>query len=247
MRSFIIGLLTTLRIVLFLRLLAPVVPFVLTPHLVVRHGARAVRQATESKDDNDNEYVGDDVWIHHTAIRTRNITTAIDFYSLLGFELDCRFRAGPARAAWLTLRNVTTSAAATARLEIIEVPAFILQEPPGMRRRAPDLMENAQELGYNHMALDVTAQIQNDDSSLPNLDAWIQQLDQRSLERFGRRLRVAVPPRQQLIGQSVYELAFIYDADGSLVEFLHKQGQVSQDIESGWDPWDGQGFVGQST
>lgn len=181
--------------------------------------------------------------LHHTAIRTRNITTAIDFYSLLGFQVQVQFRAGPARAAWLSLPSSNAT-----RLELIEVPSYILNEPAGMRRRAPDLMENAQELGYNHMALDVTAQIrqlQDGDIDAKNLTNWMNRLDAASMQRFGRHLRVAVPPRQQMIGTAVYELAFIYDADGSLVEFLHLQAQVkSQNMTSGWDPWDGQGFVG---
>ena len=184
-----------------------------------------------------------EVYLHHTAIRTRNITTAIQFYSLLGFNVDCQFRAGPARAAWLSLSPSNNTASTTAaQLEIIEVPAYLLNEPEGMRRRAPDLIENAQELGYNHMAMDVTAQIQK--NGLADLSVWLDQLNDKSRQQFGRNLRIAVPPRQQLIGQYVYELAFIYDADGSIVELLHKQGQVPQSIESGWEPWNGEGFVG---
>lgn len=187
-----------------------------------------------------NAHTETPLFLHHAAIRTRNITTAIQFYSLLGFDVDCRFRAGPARAAWLTL----SSSGPQARLELIEVPSYILNEPPGMRRRAPNLMENQSELGYNHMAVDVTHRIR--DLQLDDLAAWMDVLNQQSLHRFGRNLRVALSPRQQMMGQYVYELAFIYDADGSLVEFLHQQGTVNQSITSGWEPWDGQGFVGDS-
>lgn len=111
-----------------------------------------------------------------------------------------------------------------------------------MRRRAPDLMEQADALGFNHVALDVTAQIQV--AALGNLTAWMDQLNQTSVDRFGRGLRVAVPPRQQVIGKEVYELGFIYDADGCLLEFLHKQSELAQPLQSGWDPWDGGGFIG---
>ena len=114
-----------------------------------------------------------------------------------------------------------------------------------MRRRAPDLMENAVELGLNHMALDVTHQIRND-PSMNDLASWMKHLDATSRQRFGRGLRVAVAPKQQMIGTAVYELGFIYDADGSLVELLHQQAQLEQSIESGWDPWDGQGSVGRT-
>ena len=204
-----------------------------------RQAATLLLGQVVNNNNNNNDNVS--LVLHHTAIRTRNITTAIDFYSLLGFKVQVQFRAGPARAAWLSLPS-----SGAARLELIQVPAYILDEPTGMRRRAPDLMENAQELGYNHMALDVTAQIrqlpQQDENK--NLTTWMNRLDAASMQRFGRHLRVAVPPRQQIIGTAVYELAFIYDADGSLVEFLHLQQVLTQNMTSGWDPWDGQGFVG---
>ena len=41
--------------------------------------------------------------------------------------------------------------------------------------------------------MDVTAQILADDS-LTNLEDWMERLNQRSLDRFGKRLRVALPP-----------------------------------------------------
>ena len=37
--------------------------------------------------------------------------------------------------------------------------------------------------------------------------------------------------------------AFIYDADGALLELIRKQGDLPNDVESGWEPWDGTGFV----
>ena len=88
---------------------------------------------------------------HHVAIKTRNITVAIQFYSLLGFEVEAKFRAGPARAAWLTQLESPSS-----RLELIEVPSYLLNEPEGMKRRAINLMERQELLGCNHLALDVT-------------------------------------------------------------------------------------------
>jgi hypothetical protein len=98
--------------------------------------------------------------IHHTALKTRNITNAIEFYSLLGYQVASKFRAGPARAAWLELpqENTAVSAAsAISRIELLEVPAYMLPSP---RVRAPNLMDLPAVLGYNHVALDVTYQIQ---------------------------------------------------------------------------------------
>mmetsp|Transcript_3637 Transcript_3637/g.7583 ORF Transcript_3637/g.7583 Transcript_3637/m.7583 type:complete len:261 (-) Transcript_3637:418-1200(-) len=186
--------------------------------------------------------------IHHTALKTRNITNAIQFYSLLGFSVQHKFRAGPARAAWLQLASSPSS-----RLEVIEVPGYMLQEEPGMRKRALDLMKRPELLGFNHLALDVTDQVKCGNSTSNTttgtfadgtLLGYMKDLNATSWQRFNRTLRVALQPKQQLIGNEVYELGFIYDADGCLVEFLHKQSQLSQDIDSGWDPWDGSGFVG---
>ena len=115
--------------------------------------------------------------LHHAALKTRNITTAIQFYGLLGYRLQQKFRAGPARAAWLELpcsssdgsSNSTSTigggssaaAAAGGRLELLEVPGYMLppqndSKPPP---RAPNLMDRPALLGYNHVALDVTPQI----------------------------------------------------------------------------------------
>jgi catechol 2,3-dioxygenase-like lactoylglutathione lyase family enzyme len=176
--------------------------------------------------------------IHHSALKTRNITTAIEFYSLFGYQVACRFRAGPARAAWLEFTSTSLT-----RLELIEVPAYILQEEPGTRARAMDLMQRPEFLGYNHVAIDATEQILH--AKFTSLNEWLDQLNRTSIDRFQRSLRMAVAPRQQIIGRGVYELAFLYDADGCLIEVLHKQSELSQEIQSGWDPWDGKGFAGR--
>lgn len=178
------------------------------------------------------------LFLHHTAIKTRNITIAIQFYGMLGFEPSVKFRAGPARAAWLE-----HSSSSGGRLELIEVPSYMLNEPEGMKRRAFDLVQRQELLGHNHLALDVTSSIQS--LGLESLSEWIDSLNQQSLANFGKTLRIAVEPRQQLIGREVYELAFLYDADGALVELLHKQKDQPQDVSSGWEPWDGQDFLGQ--
>lgn len=109
------------------------------------------------------------------------------------------------------------------------------------RRRAFDLMEHPAMLGYNHVALDVTEQVKKGKNG--TLAGWIANLNDVSKERFDKSLRVALQPLQQIIGSSVYEMAFLYDADGCLVELLHFQKTLPQEMESGWAPWDGQGFM----
>ncbi|CAJ1924932.1 unnamed protein product [Cylindrotheca closterium] len=177
--------------------------------------------------------------IHHTAIKTRNITLAIQFYGLLDFEVTTKFRAGPAKAAWLEQQGPTTSTrgAGGTRLELIEVPSHILNEPEGQKCRAIDLMQRQDLLGMNHFALDVTGNIKSQE--LESLSEWMENLNEKSLKEFGKTLRIALSPRQQMIGRSVYELAFLYDADGALVELLNKQRDLPQEIDSGWEPLGG--------
>lgn len=176
---------------------------------------------------------------HHTAIKTRNITMAMSFYSLFGYEEECRFRTGPARAAWMRL-----PADPRARLELIEVPSYMVQQP-----RAPNLLARPDVLGYNHVALDVSMQIQKESESNQNTNSsslanWIQGLNQSSILLFNKTLRTAVyPPQQQIIGSNVYEIAFLYDADGCLIELLHNINSLPQRVSSGWEPWNGTDFT----
>mmetsp|Transcript_14033 Transcript_14033/g.18290 ORF Transcript_14033/g.18290 Transcript_14033/m.18290 type:complete len:130 (+) Transcript_14033:618-1007(+) len=123
----------------------------------------------------------------------------------------------------------------------------MLQEEPGTRKRALDLMKRPEFLGWNHVALDVTDQVVSMNEQDPNngtLYGYMQLLNATSWDTFGRTLPVALEPQQKMIGNEVYELGFLYDADGCLIELLHKQAELSQQINSGWEPWDGTGFVG---
>jgi catechol 2,3-dioxygenase-like lactoylglutathione lyase family enzyme len=205
--------------------------------------------------DNNNDVVG---YIHHTAMKTRNISLAIEFYSLLGFELTAKFKAGPAKAAWMITKTLPKS-----RIELIEVPSYLLNEPEGMKRRALDLFKFQEYLGMNHLALDVTNSIQNsnltnvadDDNNNNNnnnkdednsnnllLSVWMESLNEESLKLFQKSLRVALEAEQFMVGNIVYERAFIYDADGSLIELLRKATELPQYIDplSGWNNYDGQ-------
>lgn len=186
--------------------------------------------------------------LHHVAIRTQNITRAISFYSMLlsvgsNQKEDCgltvtKFKAGPARAAWLEASAHARLVRSSYRLELIEVPRWILEEmPTGTLFRAPDLIAQNSILGYNHVALEISIPLEN----------FIQRLQKVSFDRFKRTVRVAVHPYTQIIGKAVYELAFVYDADGSLIELLHLQSlregrPLTMDP---WEPWDGTGFRGQ--
>ena len=190
---------------------------------------------------------------HHAAVKTRNIENAIKFYSLLGFEVETKFVAGPARAAWLLHSSSTEQQ--SSRIELIEVPDYILNEPEGKTKRAIDLARREELLGLNHIALDVTGCIPRpteDDGgasedgtacALYQLQEWMDDLNGLSVATFGKTLRVALSPTKRIVGREVYEMAFVYDADGTLLELLNHSGTLEQDVESGWTPWDGRGFV----
>ncbi len=197
---------------------------------------------------------------HHVAIRTRNIENAITFYSLFGYEVEHKFRAGPARAAWLTnamvpdddnddndMKKKGQSTNVASRLEVIEVPSYILNEKENTIQRAMDLLKQEAVLGLNHHALDVTPYIHyikqsRNITDYYGLDQFLLQIETESKKKFGKALRVAMQPRQQVIGTQVFELCFIYDADGAIVELVRYIKDLDQDISSGWEEWDGTGF-----
>eukprot|EP00574_Skeletonema_japonicum_P005389 CAMPEP_0201724622 /NCGR_PEP_ID=MMETSP0593-20130828/8327_1 /ASSEMBLY_ACC=CAM_ASM_000672 /TAXON_ID=267983 /ORGANISM="Skeletonema japonicum, Strain CCMP2506" /LENGTH=238 /DNA_ID=CAMNT_0048215923 /DNA_START=67 /DNA_END=780 /DNA_ORIENTATION=+ len=160
---------------------------------------------------------------HHVAVKTRNIENAIKFYSLLGFHVETKFVAGPARAAWL-LHGVDghdhSTSTIKSRIELIEVPDYMLNEPEGKIKRALDLTKREELLGLNHFCLDVTqcipkptnaggdgSLISNIDAttttvsddgssscSLYNLQEWLDDLNELSISTFGRSMRVALQP-----------------------------------------------------
>lgn len=140
--------------------------------------------------------------MHHASIRTANIHRAIAFYQLLGFTVQERFTAGITLACWMTGLN--------GRIELLQVP-----EP----NPAPDPFHNEHYTGYYHLSFDLTQQT----SSLPNWLAALVQTFQTASEQQPDQispLKVLLEPRQQMIGDRVYEVAFIADTDGLPLEFI---------------------------
>ncbi|KAL3783709.1 hypothetical protein ACHAWO_000301 [Cyclotella atomus] len=185
---------------------------------------------------------------HHIAIKTRNIENAINFYSLLGFRLETKFLSA-SKCAWLihTSHDEDDDNLSTivSRIELMQVPPYLLNEPEGMKRRGIDMTKHEELLGLNHFALDVTHNIpktlepsqKGTSCEMYQLGEWIQDLNQESIEKFGLALRIASPPFKRLIGRELYEIAFLYDADGALVELLNHQGTLEQEMEiDDWKP-----------
>jgi catechol 2,3-dioxygenase-like lactoylglutathione lyase family enzyme len=144
--------------------------------------------------------------MHHASIRTADIHRAIAFYEGLSFQVCERFTAGITLACWMEGLG--------GRIELLQVP-----EP----RPAADAFSDEHYTGYYHLSFDLTQQIDD----LPN---WLTQLKAKFAEmtELGQELplKILLEPTQQMIGDRVYEVAFIADADGLPLEFLRMIGRV---------------------
>lgn len=141
--------------------------------------------------------------LHHASIRTQDIHRAIAFYEALGFTVHERFTAGITLACWMEGLG--------GRIELIQVP-----EP----RPAADAFSDEHYTGYYHLSFDVT-------EVTPSLPAWLAELRQRFADDSNAgHLKVLLEPQQQIIGDRVYEVTFLADADGLPLEFIRVLGDV---------------------
>lgn len=145
--------------------------------------------------------------MHHASIRTADIFRAIAFYELLGFEVRERFTAGITLACWMEGLN--------GRIELLQVP-----QP----RPTADAFNDEHYTGYYHLSFDLTAVTDDLPGWLDDLKARVEEAAQ--LSEQVRPLRVLLPPQQQIIGDRVYEVAFIADADGLPLEFIRVMGTL---------------------
>jgi catechol 2,3-dioxygenase-like lactoylglutathione lyase family enzyme len=141
--------------------------------------------------------------LHHVSIRTADIHRAIAFYEQLGFTVNERFTTGYTLACWL--RGLG------GRIELIQIP-----EP----KAAPDAFHDEHYVGYYHLSFDLT-------DSTPDLKTWLLELEQKlntlkNIESSAQHstLKVLLQPEQQMIGDRLYEVAFIADPDGLPLEFI---------------------------
>lgn len=140
--------------------------------------------------------------MHHASIRTANIHRAIAFYEQLGFSVCDRFTTGYTLACWMEGLN--------GRIELIQIP-----EP----HPAPDAFGDEHYVGYYHLSFDLTA-------STSDLPSWLFHIKEKFAAAATTQpdqyqpLKVLLEPTQQMIGDRVYEVAFIADADGLPLEFI---------------------------
>ncbi|MCL1474096.1 VOC family protein [Argonema antarcticum] len=146
--------------------------------------------------------------MHHASIRTANIHRAIAFYELLGFTVCDRFTTGYTLACWMEGLG--------GRIELIQIP-----EP----KPAPDAFGDEHYVGYYHLSFDLS-------NSTDDLPTWLTSLQERFTEASRENqdqfqpLKVLLEPTQQMIGSSIYEVAFIADTDGLPLEFLRVVGNL---------------------
>jgi len=145
--------------------------------------------------------------MHHASIRTADIFRAIAFYEILGFEVRERFTAGVTLACWMEGWG--------GRIELLQVP----QPQP-----AADAFSDEHYTGYYHLSFDVGDRTDNLPQWLADLQHHFQQASQVSAQVDP--LTVLLEPQQQMIGDRVYEVAFIADADGLPLEFLRPMGGI---------------------
>ncbi|MEB3294822.1 MAG: VOC family protein [Synechococcales bacterium] len=145
--------------------------------------------------------------LHHVSIRTADIFRAIAFYEILGFTVQERFTAGYTLACWMTGWGN--------RLELLQIP-----EP----KPAPDAFGDEHYVGYYHMSFDVSQETE----SLPD---WLAQL-QTQLNQANLAPTLLLEPTQQMIGDSVYEVAFLADLDGLPLEFIRRMANLGTASDS---------------
>ena len=144
--------------------------------------------------------------LHHASIRTADIHRAIAFYERLGFTVKERFTTGYTLACWMEGLG--------GRIELIQIP-----EP----KPAPDPFGDEHYVGYYHLSFDLTHQVEDLPTWLNQLKASFAQSPQTSSEPLDS-LKVLLEPQQQMIGDRVYEVAFIADTDSLPLEFIREIG-----------------------
>ncbi len=147
--------------------------------------------------------------MHHASIRTANIHGAIAFYEKLGFIVRERFTTGYTLACWLEGLG--------GRIELIQIP-----EP----KPAPDTFSDEHYVGYYHLSFDLTEVVESLPNWLGELKASFNQAAEANPEQI-QPLKVLLEPNQQMIGDRIYEVAFIADTDGLPLEFIRVIGSIN--------------------
>ncbi|CAB1106239.1 unnamed protein product [Ectocarpus sp. CCAP 1310/34] len=98
--------------------------------------------------------------------------------------------------------------------------------------KAVDLAADMRTTGLNHMAFDVGPAIEAE--GLDGMKGFLSELNRQSEDAFGMSVRLVVSPYEQRIGQEIFDLAFVMDADGVLLELVHKKDTLDIDMPQAW-------------
>lgn len=142
--------------------------------------------------------------LHHISIRTSDIMKAIAFYELLGFTVKERFTTGYTLACWLEGLG--------GRIELIQIPE---PSPP------PDAFGDEHYVGYYHISFELSDYTNDLQTWLNQLEDSFHKASQKNPQQI-EPLKILLPPQQQMIGDNVYEVAFIADIDNLPLELTRK-------------------------
>ena len=138
------------------------------------------------------------------------------------------------------------------RIELIEVTSHMYSE----ERKKKMSFNDESSLGLNHYALDVTSYIQflnenklfskssksiimDDEEDLVKdeeeygLDQFLEYVEQKSIQKYDKKLRMVALPTQQVIRNQIYEIAYMYDADGAIIKLVNflKEVEVTDVVD----------------
>ncbi len=181
--------------------------------------------------------------LHHASIRTADIHRAMAFYERLGFEVRERFTTGMTLACWMEGLG--------GRIELIQIPephpaadAFHDEHYTGYYHLSFDLTDRVESLprwladlrqafGMGESAtpstpqstMGLAADSTTESATESTMGSAMGGAPDRDATVAGM-LRVLLEPQQQIIGDRVYEVAFLADADGLPLEFIRVLGYV---------------------
>merc|ERR1712146_252475 len=191
----------------------------------------------ETNDINSNmEVYMEDISVQRLTIRTNNIDRSISFYSVLGFYPIAKYTVKFQRSVWLRLasydhenenkqeennpRNKTKKALSPFVIELIQIP-----DPPLARSKVLNLVDEKNEniIGINRFCIDVTDIIRNRIDLFPHgLSDWLEAVNKKSQENFGKKIKILEEPFQQMIYRQIIETCYISDDSGVIIEIMNR-------------------------
>ncbi|KAA8491646.1 hypothetical protein FVE85_9693 [Porphyridium purpureum] len=133
----------------------------------------------------------------HVCLLVSDIRVSMNFYSLFGFEPTLKFRTASCRSAWLR------SPLFTIALELIELPPERRLESTSAAGGARSALDAQRlSLGLYHVSWDVTR-------VCTELQEFVDRIDAKSRREFGKTLPVLQPPKQQMLGALIAQVAIL--------------------------------------